>query len=248
MHSLNPSLKHHTIIGALLSAWGVLFAFFSRPFEHGQMDLEKWVYVSLGFSSLVFISYAIVSWAQKFVFEKKSSWNIYLEIGAYLLFYLLYTLSTYFYYKSSIIEGIYGFTQFFREIIFNLVLIMTPLLLIARRYSLKLIPKVEESEYITLKGENKLDILKLKRSELVCISNAQNYVEIFFLEKEELQSKLIRSSLKKIQLDFDFLIQVHRSHLINPVHFKFWKDSNTISLTQIELPVSKNYKKRLLSL
>ncbi|MEM1336183.1 MAG: LytTR family transcriptional regulator DNA-binding domain-containing protein [Bacteroidota bacterium] len=48
--------------------------------------------------------------------------------------------------------------------------------------------------------------------------------------------------------DFDFLIQVHRSHLINPTHFKSWKDANSIVLTQMELPISKNYKSQLLRL
>lgn len=79
-------------------------------------------------------------------------------------------------------------------------------------------------------------------------SNAQNYIEIFYTDNGQLKSKLIRYSLKKIQEDFDFLVQIHRSHLINPSHFKYWKNPNTIFLTQIELPVSKNYKEQLLSL
>ncbi|WP_423976573.1 LytTR family transcriptional regulator DNA-binding domain-containing protein [Kaistella sp.] len=83
---------------------------------------------------------------------------------------------------------------------------------------------------------------------MICVSNSQNYVEIFFLVESQIKTKLIRSTLKKIQKDFDFLIQIHRSHLINPTHFKAWKNQETIFLTQIELPVSKNYKEQLLSL
>ena len=83
---------------------------------------------------------------------------------------------------------------------------------------------------------------------MVCISNAQNYVEIFYVENGKLASKLIRSSLKKVQEDFSFLVQIHRSHLINPIHFKSWRNQNTIVLTQIELPVSKSYKEVLLAL
>ncbi|MEL6255259.1 MAG: LytTR family DNA-binding domain-containing protein, partial [Bacteroidota bacterium] len=62
------------------------------------------------------------------------------------------------------------------------------------------------------------------------------------------KTKLIRTSLKKLQAEFPFLLQIHRSHLINPEHVKSWVDSSTISLSQIELPVSKNYKERLLNL
>ena len=93
-----------------------------------------------------------------------------------------------------------------------------------------------------------MDILKIKKTDLVCISNAQNYVEIFYVENGKLHSKLIRSSLKKILEDFTFLVQIHRSHLINPSHFKSWRNSNTVILTQIELPVSKNYKESMLAL
>jgi DNA-binding LytR/AlgR family response regulator len=83
---------------------------------------------------------------------------------------------------------------------------------------------------------------------LVCVCNSQNYVEIFFIDENQLKTKLIRSTLKKVQNDFDFLVQVHRSHLINTTHFKARKNQDTISLTQIDLPVSKNYKGLLLSL
>ncbi len=43
-------------------------------------------------------------------------------------------------------------------------------------------------------------------------------------------------------------MKVHRSHLINPIHFKEWKNSNTVLLTQIEAPVSKNNKKAILAI
>lgn len=244
--TLNPSVKHHTIIAVLISIWGFLFAFFSRPFEHGEMDLQKWVYVSVGFSLFSFLSYYAISWGQKWIFKKVKHWNVYWEISMYVLYYVLYAVTTYIYYKSDIIRGFYNFPEFLSEIIFNIFLILTPIIFIARRYALKLIPIKEDT--IVIKGENKLDVLQIQQSDLVCISNAQNYVEIFFLENEQLQTKLIRSSLKKINTDFEFLIQVHRSHLINPTHFKSWKDSQTILLTQMELPVSKSYKDRLLAL
>lgn len=246
MKTLNTSIKHNIIIGALISLWSFLFAFFSKPFEHGTMDMEKWIYVSVGYSLIAFFTYVIVSFYQKHLYEKLTNWSIPLEISVYVLFYGLYILITYIYYKSAIIDGIYDFTQYFTEIIINIILILTPLLFFVRRYALKLIPIKEDD--ITITGNNKLDILKIKQSELICISNSQNYVEIFYLDNTELKSKLIRNSLKKIQTDFEFLIQIHRSHLINPSHFKSWKDSTTITLTQMELPVSKNYKNQLLSL
>ena len=125
-------------------------------------------------------------------------------------------------------------------------LILTPIIVLARIYLIKLIPK--KNEYITIKGENKLDVLKISKQDLVCVTNAQNYLEIYYLQQGILKKTLVRCSLKKFQTDFNFLIQVHRSHLINPTHFIAWKNQNTISLTQIEIPISKNYKDQVLAL
>ena len=153
---------------------------------------------------------------------------------------------TFLYYKSPILYGGFEFIEFLKIIILKSALIPTPIIVLARIYSIKLIPI--QYENIVFKGENKLDFLKIRKNDLVCISSSQNYVEIFYTEKNQIKTKLIRSTLKKIQKDFDFLVQIHRSHLINPTHFKAWKNQDTIVLTQIELPVSKNYKEQLLSL
>ncbi len=246
MRKLNVSLKYHSRIAALLGAWGFLFAFFVRPFRHGTMDLAKWISVSLGYSLLAFLSYLLLAWLQKWLYEKRGNWNLALEISAYGLFYTVFAVSSFAYYRSPIIEGFYDFGEYLLKIILNVILVLTPILFIARRYVQGLLPP--EAAEIILTGENKRDRLRLKATELVCISNAQNYVEIYYLEQDQLKKKLIRTSLKQLQAEHDFLLQIHRSHLINPAHFKSWKDANTILLTQIELPVSKTYKKQLHSL
>ncbi len=185
---------------------------------------------------------------QKRVYQKFSKWHLGFEIVSLIFYHLLFLIITYLYYKSPILNGGYDFIEFLQIIILKSALVSTPIIMLARGYSIKLIPAKEENDDIVFRGENKLDILKIRKQDLICVSNSQNYVEIFFINESQLKTKLIRSTLKKVQGDFDFLVQVHRSHLINPSHFKSWKDRDTISLTQIELPVSKNYKERLLSL
>jgi hypothetical protein len=244
---LNPSIEHHTLIALVLMIWAFIFGFFARPFEHGYMDLKIWLKVSSAFSVSIFICYFFISIVQNKVYKIYKSWSLFHEILIYILLFSTYTLLTYSIYKSSFIRGFYDIYDFLIKIIINIILIITPIIIIARKYTLKLISKKVE-EHLTIKGDNKLDILKIKASSLVCISNAQNYVEIFYLEDNDLKTKLIRSSLKKMLNDYDFLIQVHRSHLINPYHFQSWKDSNTITLTKIELPVSKSYKNSLSNL
>jgi hypothetical protein len=246
MKKLNPSIKHHLLIGIFISIWLFIFAFFIRPFDDGTISFKMWLLISVGFSLIAFLCYGLLAIIQKSIYQKVSKWNIGFEIVSLIFFQLLFSISTYIYYKSPFLNGGYDFFEFLRIIIFKSALISTPIIVLARIYSVKLIPTKDEN--IIIRGENKLDILKIRKQDLVCVSNSQNYVEIFFIDGSQLKTKLIRSTLKKVQHDFDFLVQVHRSHLINPTHFKAWKNQDTISLTQIELPVSKNYKEHLLSL
>lgn len=245
MKEFNPSIKHHLLIGVFICIWFFVFAFSIRPFDDGSLNFQLWIKISIGFSLIAFVSYGLLSIIQKIVYQKAPKWNVSLEISSIIFFYLIYLIGTYIYYKA-IIGGNYDFSQFLNKIILKTALITAPIILLARRYSNKLIPLKVDS--IIIRGESKQDILKIKKQNLVCVSNSQNYVEIFFIDDGQLKTKLIRSSLKKILNDLDFLVQVHRSHLINPSHFREWKNQNAIFLTQIEIPVSKNYKKGLLSL
>jgi hypothetical protein len=246
MEKVNPSIIHHLILGIFISFWFFIFAYFIKPFDDGTISSRQWILISVGFSFIAFLSYALVALIQKSIYEKLLKWNVLFEIITLFIFNLLFLVITYLYYKSSILNGGFGFLEFLQVIIFKTVLISTPILVLARIYSVKLIPIQDEN--IIIRGENKLDILKIRKNDLVCVSNSQNYVEIFYTEENQIKTKLIRSTLKKVQKDFDFLVQIHRSHLINPSHFKSWKNQDTIFLTQIELPVSKNYKDQLLAI
>jgi hypothetical protein len=246
MKELNPSIKQHLVVGLLMALWIFVFAFIIKPFDDGTLNFRSWIFISFGFSVLAFICYSVLAFLQNKIYKKISKWNFSLEIGSILFFFLIYLFGIYSFYKSPILIGGYNFSEFFTIIFIKVAVILTPVIILARRYLIKLIPVKED--ILTFMGENKLDILKIKKADLVCISNAQNYVEIFYIENGKLHSKLLRTSLKKILEDFAFLVQIHRSHLINPIHFKSWRNSNTIILTQIELPVSKNFKESVLIL
>lgn len=246
MKQLNISIKHNLIVGLLIGLWLFIFAFIIKPFDDGTISFRAWFLISFGFSCMAFLCYGLLAIIQKSLYKRIGKWSMSLEITAIFLFYVLYLIGVFTFYKSPILNGGYSFLEFFSVIFIKVALILTPVIILARRYLIKLIPI--KDTVLVFKGENKLDILKINKADLVCISNAQNYVEIFYVENDKLHSKLIRASLKKVQDDFDFLIQIHRSHLINPLHFKSWRNANTIILTQIELPVSRNYKDVLLAL
>ncbi|EOZ99208.1 hypothetical protein A33Q_0586 [Indibacter alkaliphilus LW1] len=226
MNKLNPSIKHHLLVGLLFSLWGFLFMFFVRPFTDDTTGYYFWIRSSIGFNLVAFLGYGLIAVIQKAIYDKVKTWSFGLEVGTLLFFYILHTTATFVLYKSPFIGGGYTFLQWNTEIMMRAAIVNFTALAIARSYLIKLIPAQED--VLTIKGENKLDILKIKKSDLICVSNAQNYVEIFYIQNNTLDSKIIRTSLKSLKEEFDFLLQVHRSHLINPSHFKSWKDSKTI--------------------
>jgi len=245
MNKLNPSIRHHLVLGLLFALWGFLFMFFVRPFTDDTTGFLFWIRSSIGFNVIAFLGYALIALIQKAIYDKLQNWSFGFEVGTLLFFYIIHTIGTFALYKSPFITGGYTFLEWNTEIMMRAAIINFTALAIARSYLVKLIPAKED--ILTIKGDNKLDILKIKKSELICVSNAQNYVEIIYTQNNTLHSKLIRTSLKLLKEEFNFLLQVHRSHLINPSHFKSWKDSNTICLTEMELPVSKTFNKELLS-
>ncbi|SNT36661.1 transcriptional regulator, LytTR family [Ekhidna lutea] len=245
MNKLNPSIKYHLLVGLFFALWGFLFMYMVKPFSDQTTGFIFWIRSSIGFNLIAFITYGLIAVIQKAIFEKIQRWSVGLEVSTLLFFYIIHTIGTFALYKSPIINGGYTFLEWNTEIMLRAAIVNLTILAIARSYLIKLIPEKEDT--LTIKGDNKLDILKIKKAELICVSNAQNYVEIFYTQSNTLHSKLIRTSLRNLKAEFNFLLQVHRSHLINPTHFKSWKDSNTIYLTEIELPVSKTFNKELLS-
>lgn len=243
MNLLNPSIKHHLFVGLFIGFWIFCFAFLIKPFDDPTLSYD-WIPISIGFGALIFLCYGIVALIQSIVYQKLSRWNITFEIITIVFFCLLFTIVLYGYSKSALVNSAYNFS-YFSLLMAKVSAVLIPILILSRIYLVKLIPSKENM--LTLRGDNKLDILKVYPADLICISSSQNYVEIFFLDSGVLSSKLIRSSLKKMHQEIPFLIQVHRSHFINPSHFKSWKNQNTIYLTQMEVVVSKNYKEVILT-
>ena len=93
MKNLNPSIKHHLLVGLLISLWIFFFAFVIRPFDDGTINFQSWVLMSIGFSLITFICYGLLALIQKQVYQKKSKWNIRFEIASLFFFNLLNLIS-----------------------------------------------------------------------------------------------------------------------------------------------------------
>jgi len=230
----------------MIGCWLFLFTILIKPFQLEPLISSRWMTMAIGYSLIALFGYLIIIPIQNKIFIKVNKWNLKLEITLILLFYLLTLIPSYLYHKSDFTNGLYNLREFSANIFFPSIIVLTPLIIFSRIHLIKLVDETED--YLIIKGAYKLDYLKIKPANLVCVSSSRNYVDVYYLDNGILTKKMIRTSLKKIEHDVTLLIRVHRSHLMNPNHFLSWKNNNTLSLTQIEVPITKNFKENVKSL
>lgn len=104
-------------------------------------------------------------------------------------------------------------------------------------------------KFIELSSDNEQDTINVKVSEIVFIKSADNYVEIGFVEGDDIRKKMIRNTLKNIEKqlkEFNNFVRTHRSSIVNIQYIdKLNKNFNTYWLTlansQETIPVSRQY-------
>jgi len=242
---LNISFKHHIIIGLIIGIWLALFLIIIAPFDASDLSFSIRLKILPFYGFISFVSYIAIIPIQNVIFKRLKYWNILFETAYILIFSMLTLVGSYRYYRSDIINGDYEFANFTFEIYYP-IFFFALIVIVFSRWFLNSKTSKSKNGKIILKGDNKLDVLNVELSVLVCIASAGNYVEVNYLKEGILKKKLLRTTLKKIHSDTSDLLKVHRSYLINPIHFKDWKNSSTIQLTQMEVPVSKNYKENLM--
>ena len=78
-------------------------------------------------------------------------------------------------------------------------------------------------QLISLYSENQIDKFRIKQSDIICFKTCDNYLELFYLhEDEQLKTRLIRSSMKRmmLQLDSHDFFRPHQSFLVNKAYIK----------------------------
>lgn len=244
---LKSSNTHHYIIALVIAIWLSIFLILIAPFDIAELSFTIRLKIMPVYGLISFVGYILLIPFQNWAYKKMNKQSVYFEIGIIVLFNILVLLGSYLYYKSSIVNGNYSFIKFTFEIYYPIFFILLPIIIFARWFVSKKIVH-QNSTKIILTGDNKLDILQINEEDLICVSSADNYVTVTYLINDVLSKKLLRTTLKNMESQLPQLLKVHRSHLINPIHFKEWKDATTILLTQIEVPVSKNYKKAIVAM
>lgn len=242
--TLNTSVKAHLLLGVFVALWLVLFQVLIAPFDIADLSFKVRLLIIPPYGLITAGCYMLMVGVQNLWFGRDQKWNLLRETSCLLLLYAMLLPACWAYYTTDLVNGTFPFEEFALFIFLPIAVIFSAFIIMGRMY-LNNLQRKKHASTLALKGDNRDDILKLKPEQFVAVSSAQNYVEVHYLFGDELKKELLRMSLKKVADSLPHLLQVHRSHLINPEHFVRWSDSNAIQVNELILPVSQTYKASL---
>ncbi len=108
---------------------------------------------------------------------------------------------------------------------------------------------IEEEEKIEILSDNKSDRFQLLHNNIIAIKSADNYIQIYYLENKTLEKKLLRNTLRNIELQFidhKSFIRCHRTSIINELYIdKLIRNYSgyhlQMSYLEESIPVSRQY-------
>jgi hypothetical protein len=249
-----------------------LFILFFQPFPLIRFDFNNRLIFTGGFGAIVFLFMFIVLIALPWLFLKKSPKNDIIHYPSSINGFFIFLLSSVaFAFYLRYVGGV-GITFFIMsKIIF--ICLVPPVIL--RLYDVIADLKYQNEKLISEKktflhqidecqennlnasiefvSETNTDNLSLQVAEIAFIKSADNYVEIAYYEQDKLIKKLIRNTLKNIELQlkqYASFIRCHRTCIVN-THFieKLNKSFNSywikISGYDEQIPVSRQYLLKL---
>ena len=261
-------------IGLLLSiSFGIfLFVLFFQPFTFTNFDFNNSLLFVAGLGAIIFIIMVFVRITIPGLFSKGSRDTRVLLLPAYFNGFMMVVLSSVAFVFYLRFVGMVNIT-FFLTIKIILICLAPPfilavydyvdelrhhneLLIIEKKSIQKQIEKYEEdllNKTITFVSENNSENFNLLISEVAFIKSADNYVEIVFREGDNYKKKLIRNTLRNVELQirqYSNFIRCHRICIVN-LHYvdKLVRSNNNHWLVikgyDEQVPVSRQYLLKL---
>lgn len=266
-YPFNDDLKHNTKVIFFISVGVFMFLFLFQPLQIDALATRDKYILLIGMGIITFLSLSLNMLILPSLFPKVlhgSSWNVKKEIFWDL--WILFTVSVgyFLYYK------VLGIMEFGFDMIIKLILIAvvpTSVLIVLNRHRLlrshlrlanELNIKLKEhksspDKLVHFVSDYQKDNLSLKASIILFIRSANNYIEVFWREGQEIKSQMVRCSLMKAEevvKDDKFIFKCHRSYLAN-INFVDKIEGSTqgyrlyFDKVDFPIPVSKNYAIKL---
>lgn len=188
------------------------------------------------------------------IYKKQNSrWFIWNEILYVILVLFLVLLFSFFYHYYTIsaknelsTRSLIGFVRHF-GLPFTPVFVPIWVYLRSKFGTIEILEtKTLKSKSITIQGENKSESFNLLDSDFIFAQAQQNYVVINYKVEDDVDKKMIRSTLSNLAKQLPNAWQVHRSYLVNldflkSVEGNARKRFLTLTIIEEDIPVSQKY-------
>jgi hypothetical protein len=266
-YPFNDDLKYNAIIAFFISVGVFGFLYLFQPFDISSLaDRDKFNLIA-GLSLVTFLSLCFNLLFLQSMFTRlfaNLKWNITKEILWNV--WILFAISSGYYLFCKIL-GILEFEyNIVLTLLFTAVIPITALIIVnynrimrnhlqfANELNKKLKDhKLIQEKTVLFESDYQKDSLLLKVSQILFIRSANNYIEVFWKEKDNVNSQLVRCSLTKAEellKEDKFIFKCHRSYMANinhiekvegnPQGYKIFFDK-----VDFAVPVSKNFAKKL---
>lgn len=242
------------MVGFILCVFLSFIIIVLEPFDTDQFQADHRFLLLSGYGVLVFVVFVIQSCVENIWYSRLGKvWLVSHEIISTIVFCLFSGHVLYLYnilvvnLKSCSLES---YLHFLLSTVISMLPVFVPLMLYLRqKFGERIVPLPKNSFLLT--GENKNEILRLEKEELLFIKAVENYVEICFVDKnKKIVSKTFRQTLSKVCEQAPFLERCHRSYLVNTNRIsEIIGNSQSAKITfqvgEKEIPLSKTYYKSI---
>lgn len=266
-YRFNDDIKQNAKVIFFLSIGIILFLFIFQPININALTLEQKVYIIAGFFIINFFTLSInililpnifpkLFIPHKWNIKKEVLWNLWLLINIYFGDFILY------YKYLNIVELSF---DLFINLLLVAIIPITSLIVYNRNRLLRLhvesVKRIkayqnQKSETdIYIESKYKKDSLLLKIHQLLFIKASGNYIDVYWIENNEIKHQMVRNTLTQVKdllKNFTFIKQSQRSFLVNinyidSIYSKAGEKLIKLKKYNIEIPLSKTYEENFSS-
>jgi hypothetical protein len=248
------SIRRKVLIGLILCVYLSFIVIVLEPFDTSQFEADNKTALLSGYGILIFVTFVIYSSIENiWYFKVGKVWSVRYEIITTLLFSLFSGTVLYLYNRFIVNRADFTIATYWRFLSVTVAcmipVFIPPMLYLRQKLGECIIPPAKNS--ITLIGENKNEILRMEKEELLFIRAVENYVEICFIDKnQKVISKTFRQTLSNVCEQLPFLEKCHRSYLVNASAIKEIAGNSqgakiSFIVGEKEIPLSKTYYKHI---
>jgi hypothetical protein len=225
-----------------------------EPFDTDQFEADYRFLLLSGYGILVFVVFVIYSGIENNWYSRRGKvWLVSHEIFSTFIFlmligHVLYLYNTLVVNLRSCTVGSY--LHFLCITVISMIPVFVPPMIYLRQKLGERIVPLASNSFILI-GENKNEVLRMEKDELLFVKAVENYVEICFMDtNKKVVSVTFRQTLSNVCEQLPFLEKCHRSYLVNVNSIKEISGNSqgakiAFVVGEKEIPLSKTYYKQI---